>query len=120
MTDEDAKQLALLNEAVTAALTARTTWLDDHMAKYADFDIGEDLYDLDTGKRLGTVCGYYRYQRGHNLLHDTHMNIDYELHVHDSIYDNTSRHAGRIRIGNMANLELIRKSLMQSFKESMG
>ena len=104
MTDDDNKALALLNEAVTAAITARTVWLDERMPNYAEFKIGEELYDLDTGKRLGTVCGYYRYDANHNVLRDTSMDIDYKLHVRDNIYDNTSRYAGRVWFGSKAKL----------------
>mgnify|MGYP003333081605 CR=1 FL=1 len=105
MTKEDEQQLKLLNQAIDAAIKARTAWLDERMSKYAEFSIGEELYSLDTGKRLGTVTEYYRYQATHNVIYDSSMNIDYKLHVEGCFYDNTSRHAGSIRIGRKTDIK---------------
>lgn len=104
--EEDTKQLKLLNDAVKAAIAARTKWLDEHMPKYAKYAIGEELFDLDTGLRLGTVDSYYRYwAEQRNPTYDTGLNIEYKLKVKDCIFDNTSRHAGRVNFGNRAELE---------------
>ncbi|MFM2134463.1 MAG: hypothetical protein RL156_1744 [Bacteroidota bacterium] len=105
MTDEDEQQLELLNEAVESAIEARTAWLDERMPKYAKFAIGEDLYNLETGELLGTVKGYYRYWAEHDVMHDTSMDIDYEIHVGGCVYDNTSRYAGSISIGRKTDQE---------------
>lgn len=103
--EEDAEQLKLLNATIKDAIAARAEWLDERMPKYAKYAIGEELFDLDTGKRLGAVCEYYRYNANHNPLYDTHMGIEYKLLVRGNLYDNTSRYAGRISIGNKAELE---------------
>lgn len=105
MTDEDEQQLKLLNEAVEIAIKARTAWLDERMPKYAKFAIGEELYNLETGECLGTVKRYYRYWTDHDVMHDTSMDIDYEIHVGGCFYDNTSRYAGSILIGRKTDKE---------------
>ena len=78
------EQLAQLNAAVTEAVATRTRWMDEHMADYARFAIGERVYDLNTGRDLGTVVCYYRYwaeSSGHGggAMGDTSMHIDYTL-----------------------------------------
>lgn len=105
--NEDAEELKRLQAAVKDAIAARTAWLDEHMPKYARYEIGEELFDLDTGRSLGVVHSHYRYWAGQNPFYDTHMSIDYELRVLENVYDNTSRHAGRVSFGNRA--ELVRR-----------
>ena len=53
-------ELAELQAKLDAALAARTKWMDDHMADFAVVPVGEDLYDLSTGNRLGRVTELYR------------------------------------------------------------
>ena len=110
MLDEvDAEQLKLLNAAVKDAIAARTAWLDEQMPKYAKYAIGEELFDLDTGRWLGEVSSYYRYWADQNPVHDTHLSIEYKLRTQENVYDNTSRHAGAISFGNRAELERRRR-----------
>ena len=109
LTEEDAQELKRLNDAVKNAIATRSAWLDDHMAKYAKYAIGEELFDLDTGRTLGTVDSYYRYWADQNQMYDTSMSIDYKLRRRAHIYDNTSRHAGSVSFGNRAELERRRK-----------
>lgn len=91
MTDLDA-ELQRLNEEVARALGARQAWMDDNMVHYAKYKVGEDLYDLDSGRWLGKVSGLYRFWGdGRNPLYDTSMTINYHLKVGDLTYDNTSR-----------------------------
>lgn len=111
MTDEDAEKLKLLSAAIDDAIAARSAWLDEMMPKYAEYKIGEELFNLDTGVCLGTVHSYYRYWTEQNPLYDKYLDIEYKLHVnknpygYEHLYDNTSRHAGRISIGNRADLQ---------------
>jgi hypothetical protein len=110
LSEDDAEALKALNDTVKNAIAARTAWLDEHMPKYAKYAIGEELFDLDTGRSLGTVHNYYRYwAEQRNPTYDTGLNIEYKLRVQENVYDNTSRHAGRISFGNRAELERRRK-----------
>ena len=106
---EDAEELKRLKAAVKDAIAARTVWLDERMPKYAKYEVGEDLFDMDTGRWLGTVDSYYRYWAEQNPFYDTHLSIEYKLRVQDNVYDNTSRYAGQISIGNKAELERRRR-----------
>lgn len=86
-------ELEALNNAVTAAIDARRAWMDAHMADYAEYAVGDDLYDLKTGQRLGTITKLYRPTWGiSNPVYQTSMEVAYEYrHSDNSPYDNTSR-----------------------------
>jgi hypothetical protein len=84
-----------LNKAVDDAIATRKKWMDDHMVDYAKFQVGDEIYDGDTGRRLGVVTRLYRYHADRNPLLDRHMSIDYEFCVGKNMFDNTSRHLGR-------------------------
>lgn len=86
-------ELAKLNEDVEAAISARKKWMDDHMADYAKFKIGDVLYDGDTGRWMGVVTEYYRYHQGDPRF-DTSMSIDYRFKNDMRTIDNTSRQPG--------------------------
>lgn len=109
ITEEDTEQLKLLNAAVKDAIAARTAWLDEQMPKYAKYKIGEDLFDLETGRWLGEVSSYYRYWETQNPMYDTSLSIEYNLRTQENVYDNTSRHAWAIHFGNRAELERHRR-----------
>ncbi len=94
-----------LNKEVTAALAKRKAWMDSQMAKFAKVQVGEPIYDLDTGRQLGTVSRHYRYwDRQRNPLYDTTMDIACEYETSRNIFDNTSRQSG-LRYGNLSALE---------------
>ena len=84
-----------LNKAVDDAIAARKKWMDDHMVDYAEFRVGDEIYDGDTGERLGVVTRLYRYHADRNPLLDRSMNIEYEFCIGKNMFDNTSRHLGK-------------------------
>ncbi len=101
--------LAALNAAVTAALKARRDWMDAHMQDYARYQVGEEIFDMATGRRLGVVSELYRYQSDQNPFYDTHMSVDYQYNKGGNCFDNTSRQIG-LSIGNAEELAAKLKS----------
>lgn len=87
------RELRVLNEAVEEAIQRRRTWMDAHMADFAEHPIGTELFDGLTGKRLGVVTAHYRYwgEQG-DPRYDTTMDINYRF----DNGDNTSRYGGSI------------------------
>ena len=87
------KELDALNAEVTAVLTKRKKWMDDHMADFAKYKVGEEIYNLQTGSRLGVISRLYRYwgEYHRDPQYDNQMNIEYEYHIGNNCYDNTSR-----------------------------
>lgn len=98
-------ELAALNAAVDEAVARRRQWMDDHMADYARYRVGEKLYDLGTGRLLGTIEKLYRYWANHDPSMDTRMSVDYAYRTRDGFIDNTSRHGrGSYWYGNKQEL----------------
>lgn len=87
------EKLDLLNKKVSEVLKERTEFLDSLMKSTAKFKVGDDIYSLTTGKRVGTVSRVYRYfkERG-NLLLDDSLRIDYEFETEPGsmCFSNTS------------------------------
>lgn len=117
-TELDSKLISL-NNAVTDAIAKRTAWMDAHMADYARYPIGTELFNMDTGARLGTVSEYYRYWGGRDPQYDTSMTIEYKLNVRDNMYDNTSRHGGSVWFGSREELSEHLRSRAE-YLESLG
>jgi hypothetical protein len=88
-------ELAQLNEDVDRAIATRKAWMDAHMTDYARYQVGDVLYDLDTGRRLGTVVELYRYWGSQDdPRFDRSMAVHYRYGS-----DNTSRQPG-LRYGS--------------------
>jgi len=68
--------LRRLNAAVDAATTARKRWMDAHMTDYAKYQVGDVLFDLETGQSLGPVARLYRIHEG-DVRYDTSMYVYY-------------------------------------------
>lgn len=98
-------KLKELNDAVDKAITDRKQWMDDHMKDFAKYQVGEQLYNLDTGELLGTITKLYRYYAHHHPEMDRIMRIDYVYKTSPNTNDNTSRHGGRLWYGNKEELE---------------
>jgi hypothetical protein len=94
MTDEQAAELERLNKGVTDAIAARKDWMDATMHEVGKFKVGDEIYDLGSGRLLGTVSRLYRYWSERDPRYDTSMSIDYEYHTGGICYDNTSRQRG--------------------------
>lgn len=114
-------ELAALNKAVDDAIAARVDWMDAHMADYAKWPIGTELFDLSTSERLGVVSEFYRYHARQNSLFDRSMSIDYQYRKSEAmnIYDNTSRQPYR-RIGSKEELILEREGEVKRLKAESG
>lgn len=94
MTPEMEAELTALNKEVEEAMAKRTKWLDDHMAMVAKFQIGDEIYDIKTGRLLGVVTEHYRYHRGDPRFDDSlSINYRYKTEFH-GVIDNTFRQMG--------------------------
>jgi len=82
-----------LTVAINAAIEARTSYMDANMEKFTNVKPGEDIYDINSGRRLGKVSGLYRYWGG-NPEYDTSMDINVRYEISPHCYDNTSRQIG--------------------------
>lgn len=95
LTDEEQLELNILNDAVKATVEKRSQWLDSKMVEIAKLKIGDDIYNLNTGRRLGKVTELYRFWRKQSRWDlDNHIDICYEFEVEPRCFDNTSRQPG--------------------------
>lgn len=85
-------ELDKLNAAVLAAVKARTEWMDAHMEAVSKAKVGDEVYDLESGQRVGVISRLYRYHGdGKDWRYDTEMSVEAEYCTHHNCYDNTSR-----------------------------
>ena len=92
------QELKQLNAEVDAVLAKRKAWMDEHMKDFAQVQVGEDIYDLSTRTKLGTVTKHYRYWGERNPVFDTSMNVHCEYQPNPNVrtFDNTSRQSALI------------------------
>ena len=97
-------ELAVLNAEFFAAMAKRKTWMDAHMEDFARFKVGDEIFEIHSGKRLGVISKLYRYWGSNHRdpQYDTTMNIAYEYHTGNNCFDNTSRRP--ISIGTAQDL----------------
>lgn len=88
LTEAEQAELDALNAAVTSAKEARRDWLDRKMHETSHLQVGDSIYDLRTGERLGTVRKLYRYDK-------SSVYCDYEYETAPRCFDNTSSQPGR-------------------------
>jgi hypothetical protein len=81
VSDLDREKLRFFNQAVESAILARQKWLDENVPKYAEAQIGEDLFDLETGRSLGVVTAHTRCHRnsGSGNYYDNSLAFAYEV-----------------------------------------
>ena len=98
MTDEDNAKLAELNAAVDKAILDRSNWLDSKMSQYSELQIGDEVYNYETGLCEGKVTRLYRYwgpERSGRLksdgIFDRSMHVYYEFSNNKGWIDNSSR-----------------------------
>jgi len=92
LSDDDRKRLDELNDAVKAAIETRRDWLDSKMPEYAEMQVGDDVYDLDSCVKVGKVSDLYRYWRDQDEgVRDDSLSIEYEFETRPNCFDNTSR-----------------------------
>ena len=84
-------ELKNLNDTVTAAVEARTSWMDAHMSEFSKFQVGDTVYG-EQGQVLGVVTRLYRFHAGHDWRYDTDMSVDatFEMRGLSNCFDNTS------------------------------
>ncbi|MBS4102418.1 hypothetical protein [Tsukamurella paurometabola] len=90
LTDEERGELDALNAAVQEAIDTRREWLDAKMHEVATLKVGDDIYDIESGRKLGVVSRLYRYHTNQNALYDTHVTVDYEYETSPRCFGNTS------------------------------
>ena len=96
LTDAERQHLDALNAAVVQAIQARTEWLDAKMHECSRLQIGDDIYDVNSGARLGKVTALYRFWRDRDDgIRDTSLDCQYEYDMGSRCFDNTSRQPGR-------------------------
>lgn len=96
LTEDEKGELADLNAAVSAAIETRRLWLDAKMHECSRLQVGDDIYDLDSGRRLGRVTELYRYWRDRDDgVRDTSVSCHYQYETSVRLcFDNTSRQVG--------------------------
>jgi hypothetical protein len=91
LTPAEAGELAAFNAEVTDAIERRRAWLDGKMHELSTLQVGDGIYDLITGSRLGTVSALYRYWRTRDDgVRDTTLSCAYEYEQQPHVYRNTS------------------------------
>jgi hypothetical protein len=97
VTPEDDARLKELNQSVTDAIAVRRAWLDAKCTEYSPLKVGDEIWDLNAGWKLGTVTDIYRFWRDRNDgVLDTSLSYEYQylLVGQRNSYDNTSRQTG--------------------------
>lgn len=94
ITPEIEAELDRLNRAVDAAIEEREKWLDKMMVELSDLKVGDPIYDIRKGERLGVVHTLYRYHTDQNKLYDRSLSWDYRYETLPNCLDNTSRQFG--------------------------
>ncbi|OHU55932.1 hypothetical protein BKG83_17305 [Mycobacteroides chelonae] len=93
---DEHSELEALNAAVQAAIDARREWLDAKMRETSKLQVGDDIYDVQTGEKIGVVSGLYRYHAGRDDLYDTYVECDYQYETRPGCFGNTSSQGGRM------------------------
>lgn len=116
---EDVRRAALqieldaLNLAVEEAIQRRTLWMNTHMTDFAKWKVGDELFHLQTGKRVGVVSRLYRFHgpqdsgpesRPRDARFDTSMNVEYEVNEYANVFGNSSSCYGTLYWGTKEEL----------------
>ena len=104
-----------LTAKFAAAWAERKSWMDAHMEDFARFKVGDEIFNLETGERLGEISQLYRYWGSDNRdpQYDTTMDIQYQYHTGNNCFDNTSRRY--LPIGTKADLDARQKLRSEVF-----
>lgn len=95
-------ELRAMDERIDALVAERKAWMDAHMADFAKWPIGTELFDLDSGRSVGVIAEFYRYP-------DDSMSVEYRF----TNGDNTSRY-GRYTPGAFGSKADLRAQLERS------
>jgi hypothetical protein len=102
----DEQKLEVLNIEVDTAIKKRTRWLDKKMSEYSPLQIGDDIYNLKTGEKLGTVTKLYRYYQ--NQFEDNELSIHY---VYSTPYGNNNTSSQMLTEFDIGSKEEVKKRL---------
>lgn len=95
LTEDEKYELAKLNAAVSEAIKTRRKWLDAKMQECSRLQVGDGIYDLSKGIKLGIVSDLYRYGSDRDEgVRDTSVHCDYQYRTYAHYFDNTSRQPG--------------------------
>lgn len=95
LTEDEKRELAELNAAVSAAIEARRNWLDAKMHETSRLQVGDDIYHLRTGLRLGKVSELYRFWANRDDgIRDTSIECHYKYATSPLSFSNTSSQRG--------------------------
>lgn len=78
LTENEEKELRNITNKIEELLKERSSWLDNKMRELAKFEVGDEIYSLSTGVKLGYVTHMYR--RTNNTYTDNRLSaIGYEF-----------------------------------------
>jgi hypothetical protein len=117
LTDSEKSELDSLNKAVNDSVMRRKLWLDTKMFEVANLKIGDDIYNITTGQRLGVVSGIYRCHEG-DQRYDNNVSVNYQYCVGNNCHDNTSRQF--IRVGTKDDAITYHKGVIASMERQWG
>ena len=100
-TDTDRALVKAANDLIKKSVEARTKLLDELCNKISTCNVGDKIYDLNSGRSLGAVSEIYRYHRGH-YEYDRSPAVEYRFNG-----DNTSRQS--ISVGTKEHLVASKK-----------
>ena len=94
-------KLDLLNQNVELALSSRETFLDENMNVFAEFMVGEQVYNVSTG-HAGMIEKHYRYWKRRRRDLDSSFSVECEIRDYGNPWDpektccidNTSHYGG--------------------------
>lgn len=113
LTESEKSELDILNKAVDDSVMRRKLWLDAKMLEVASLKVGDDIYNIATGQRLGVVSGIYRCHEG-DQRYDTGVSVNYQYCVGNNCHDNTSRQF--IRVGTKDDAIAYHKGVIASME----
>jgi len=85
-------KLIELNNSVNDAIKRRSEFLNENMKYFAEFQIGEKVYNC-SNNTIGICSKHYRFHEN-NIEYDTYLYCDCEIKTSRGCYDNTSRYGG--------------------------
>lgn len=111
MTKTEKEKLQKYIDDIEQAIKAKTEYLDSLMVKYASLKIGEELFDLTTGEKLGNVKRLYRFNGGLDYRYDYSCECNYEYVTKHGEIKNTSSQPRLIYGSKKEALEMVKNKL---------
>ena len=108
-------ELNRLNISVANAIHKREKWLDEKMVELSPLKVGDPIYDVWGGNKLGVIKELYRYWTDQNKLYDQHLSWEYKYETSPNCLDNTSRQSS-IRFGSREDALKYQKMKLESLE----